>query len=318
LGVPEAIRRRLADHRDRTFDRAVSRRLGPDDSAVITAYGAALETLEQAAALGTKSFLEYAIHHHRFAEEILQEERSLQPAFANTLQFHKPSSGRRRRAEAEIQRADRMILLSDFSKCTFVEQGVPAEKIQVVNLGVDTQAFRPPSVRNEGPFRVLFVGVFSQRKGLSYLIEGFRKAGIPGAELMLVGQTVGGDPWPDDPNIRRVPWARGAALAAAYQRASAFVLPSLVEGFARVVLEAMACGLPAIVTPNTGAGDVIEEGTNGFLVPIRDPEAIAARLRYLYEQPGETEAMGQAARQAAEANSWRDYGSRLVATLVKE
>jgi glycosyltransferase involved in cell wall biosynthesis len=80
----------------------------------------------------------------------------------------------------------------------------------------------------------------------------------------------------------------------------------------------MACGLPPVVTPNTGAGDVIDEGTSGFMVPIRDSEAIADRLRYLYEHPDQREKMGKAARRAAEMNSWREYGSRLVRTLVEE
>jgi glycosyltransferase involved in cell wall biosynthesis len=76
-------------------------------------------------------------------------------------------------------------------------------------------------------------------------------------------------------------------------------LPSLVEGFPVSVLEAMACGLPAIISENIG-GDIVEDGREGFVVPIRDPDAIAERLRLLHADSARRREMARAARAKAE------------------
>lgn len=69
-----------------------------------------------------------------------------------------------------------------------------------------------------------------------------------------------------------------ADLAARVREADIFILPSLEDGLALTVVEALASGLPAITTPNTGASDLIQPGVNGEIVPIRDPQAIAAAV----------------------------------------
>jgi glycosyltransferase involved in cell wall biosynthesis len=100
-----------------------------------------------------------------------------------------------------------------------------------------------------------------------------------------------------------------------YQAADVFVLPSLVEGFGLTALEAMACGLPVIVSEHTFAADVVRDGIDGFITPIRDHQAIADRLRYLYEHPDRRELMAAAARQRAEYFSWGRYGERILAVV---
>ena len=319
LGLSGSPRRALADVRDRAFDHSVARLLTSRDRVVLAAYGAAERTLERAHSLGATTYVEYAIHHHRFAESLLREEMAEQPAYASTLQFHEVSGRRRERVEAEIESSDRLIVPSTFSLRTFADQGVEASKLRCVNFGVDTKRFSPRESEVDSTFRVLFVGVFSQRKGVSYLIDGFKRAELPHSELMMVGRPIGSSvPWRSERDIRESSWRRGEELVRLYQSASVFVLPSLIEGFARVVLEAMACGVPVVVTPNTGAEDVVSEGNEGFVVPIRDADAIAERLRHLYENPSAREQMGRAARRTAEQNTWDEYGARLVRTLVGE
>jgi len=77
----------------------------------------------------------------------------------------------------------------------------------------------------------------------------------------------------------------------------------------------MACAKPVIVSTNTFAGDVIEDGVDGFIVPIRDPDAIADRLRFLRDNPARRERMGAAARRKALQFSWDAYGQRAVEAI---
>jgi len=307
--------RALGDRRDRAFDRGVSRRLDATHLGAHLVYGAALHSLRKAEEVGAITALEHPVHHHRFAEAVLQEELMLQPAWAPTMQFHRPSTRRKALIETELEIADRITVFSSFSKSTLVDAGVEEEKIVVSPPGVDLARFSPGK-RQDECFRVLFVGVLSQRKGLSYLLEGFRRAGVPVSELLLVGAPWGNAaPWVNQKGVRIVRWLRNRDLPALYRSADVFVLPSLVEGFARVILEAMACGLPVIVTPNTGAEDVVRDGVEGHIVPIRDPEAIADRLVHLHRDDCARTRMGDRARERAEQFPWERYGMRLVEIL---
>jgi glycosyltransferase involved in cell wall biosynthesis len=140
--------------------------------------------------------------------------------------------------------------------------------------------------------------------------------GLPDGELWLVGHV-------DDsmqevvhrfarrnPAIRAVGRVPHVELPAYYRSGTVFVLPSVSEGSALVVYEAMASGLPSIVTTNTGAR--IRDGVDGFVVPIRDVDALQEKLLWLYEHPQERREFGQAARLRAESFTWNDYGERLI------
>ncbi|MGC1678254.1 MAG: glycosyltransferase family 4 protein, partial [Candidatus Binataceae bacterium] len=102
-------------------------------------------------------------------------------------------------------------------------------------------------------------------------------------------------------------------LAEQYSQASVLVLPSLEEGLALVQAQAMACGVPVIATTNAGAEDLFTDGVEGFVVPIRDPDAIASKLVYLYEHPEARDAMGAAAlARVRELGGWNSYGEKMA------
>jgi glycosyltransferase involved in cell wall biosynthesis len=103
-------------------------------------------------------------------------------------------------------------------------------------------------------------------------------------------------------------------LAVLLQQCTAFVLPSLEEGFARVLTEAMAAGLPVIASHESGATTLVRDDVEGFIVPPRDPEQIAEAMLRLARDRALNQRMGEAAhRQGAAPNSWQDYGDRLLA-----
>ena len=197
--------------------------------------------------------------------------------------------------------ADHCIVASTFSKRTLVENGVPEDRIDVVPYGVDPAS--PCAQAKEGcTFRVVFVGQLVQRKGLEYLLKAWRRLRLPKAELILAGRG----------NVDRSLLAAyssdfkylgaisNTTLKDLYCTSDLFCMPSLVEGFGMVYLEALACGIPVIATPNTGAADIIQEGREGFIVPIRDVDALAVRLEWAYENRAALAEMGIAARKLAD------------------
>lgn len=298
------------------FDKRAARLLERDDLAVIAASNSALATLRTASDLGVRTFLDYPIAHHAWAERLLSEEARLQPELADTLQLAELPQRTRRRMEDEIERADRILVLTRFQRQTFIESGVEEEKLMVIPLGVQIEAFRPAPRAENRPFRVLFAGQLTQRKGLSYALEGFRKAALPGAEFVLVGPVVGsGRPWGGLSGVRQVGRVPFGDLPSQFQQCDVFLLPSLVEGLPQTLLEAMACGLPVVVSENTAGPEVVTDGSHGYVVPIRDSDSIAERLRELHDHPEWRRAMGAEARRKAEELSGDAYGRRIAQAL---
>lgn len=312
-GVAERATRVAAER----FDRGLSRRVRAGDAAVVGPIGMSLHTFRRARRLSLPTVLDYPTAHHAYARRLLTEEARLKPEYAGTLQFHALSLSLRARLEEELALADRIIVLGSFQHRTFVESGVAPDKLVQIPLGVELDQFVPIRTRPERPsFRVLFAGQLTQRKGLSYLVEGFRQADIPESELTLLGRRVGtGSPWEEDPSVRQVGHVPFPELPGFYHRADAFVLPSLIEGFPQTALQAMASGLPTIVSENTFGEDVITDGVDGYVVPIRDAAAIAERLRTLAADSALRERMGIAARARAEEFSWERYGQSVVAAV---
>ena len=208
----------------------------------------------------------------------------------------------------EIARADRIIIQSPYAAESFLQHGVPKHKLAVIPRAVDTDHFRPPDhPPTDRTFRALFVGQLCLRKGIPYLLRAWTALRLRNAELVLLGP-LHDDVKPllaklDDPSVRHVPWSDDTK--AFYRGASVFVLPSLVEGSAKVTYEAMACGLPVIVTPN--AGSVARDRQEGFVVPIRDEGKIKDALLTLYENRELIVSYGRAARLAVEPYTWEHH-----------
>jgi glycosyltransferase involved in cell wall biosynthesis len=224
---------------------------------------------------------------------------------------------RKRRYAEEIAAADRIIMVSSYHWRTFEAAGVESERLFMAHFGVDLELFSPPEQRDDGTFRVLFCGSIGQRKGISYLVDAFRQAELGDAELVFAGRPVGTrHPWIDEPRVRHIDALPRPRLAEVYRSADVIVLPSLIEGFPSTPLEGMACGLPAIVSENTFGHDVIEDGVDGWVTPIRDAGAIAEKLRILYEDRDLRRRMGEAARRKAQRFTWAQYGESLRAGLA--
>lgn len=222
-----------------------------------------------------------------------------------------------RRMTREIEEADLVLCPSTFVYDTMLANSVPAAKCFISPFGVNTDTFKPSPAPPSVP-RFVCVGTIGLRKGHQYLFPAFAsvKKQLPQAELVCVG------PIREEFRLEQQKWAGSyrhysdlshPELAKLLQECGVFVLVSIEEGFARVLVEAMAAGLPIIATHETGATTMVRDGAEGLIVPARDPEAIARAMLRLAADPMAARKMGEAARaKVAGQNSWQDYGDRLL------
>ncbi|MEX2628340.1 MAG: glycosyltransferase family 4 protein [Tistlia sp.] len=215
----------------------------------------------------------------------------------------------------EVALADRVMVQSPFVSDFLVEQGVPPGKVVLLPLGADTGRFRPPAAPPPATsgLRAIYVGHISMRKGVHLLLEAWRAAALPDAELRLVGPVV------DDfglrlladlpPGVRHLGVLGQDRLVEQLQGSDLFVFLSLMEGGPLVVLEALACGLPCLLS--LPARSVVREGCEGLLVAPGDVAGTAAALRRLAaDRPGRM-GMAEAARLRAEQFDWSCFRGRL-------
>lgn len=308
--VPRSVLNEAALRAWRSLDAYAARTL-PECDVVSALSGSGLLTGAEMQRRGGVYVCDRGSTHIRWADRTLREEYG---------KLNLPWKGIDPRAiareEAEYARADAITLPSRFTMRSFIEMGVPAEKLRLLSYGVNLTSFKRCADRAEN-FRVLFVGQLSVRKGLHYLLEAFRLARLPGAELVFVGST---QPvtrellarFPVDGLTQTGPLSREGVVRE-MSRASVLVLPSLEEGLAMVQGQALACGCPVIATTNAGAEDLFADGREGFIVPPRDVDSLVERLTQLYHDRDLLAAMSVAAEQRVrELGGWDTYGRTAI------
>jgi glycosyltransferase involved in cell wall biosynthesis len=223
-------------------------------------------------------------------------------------------NGTDERIARELEQADLILAPSRFVFEENVRAGIPAERQRVVPLGVDTALFRPmPRVRTPAePIRVLLAGGIAPAKGVIDLLEAARRVGGK-VRVVLAGRVAPGMHEHLAPYVHlfeHLPPMPQEDLARCYHRADVFCLPSYFEGSALVVSEAMASGLPCVVTE--AAGSLITHNRDGLIVPPGAPGELADALASLVESPGLRSRLSVAARATSEAYDLASYGRRLV------
>ena len=327
LAASRAGRSRLTRHETgrfsvdaiyRDLDRTVARRLGSGTLTGVYAYeDGAAAAFAAARARGLATFYDQPIGYWRAARRILTEEAERQPEWAGTIVGNRDSAAKTERKDEELRRADVVFAATSFTKATLQEHPGFSAPVHVLPYGAPVSvsgAARSPYAAPGLPLRVLYVGSLGQRKGLSYLFDAAKLAGHS-IDLTVIGtkpaepcealeRALGPHRW-----FASLPHA---AVLEQMRRSDVLVFPSLFEGFGLVILEAMAQGVPVITTPHTAGPDIITDGVNGFIVPIRDAAAIAARLSELHGDRDHLAAMGAAARAKATAFTWAAYESTLA------
>jgi len=299
----------------RAFDWQVAGQLGrAGASAVVACEISALDTFRAAKKRGMQTILDAASVHYAVQDRVTP--------VAEARWLHRRIVGVK---QAEIALADHVLTVSELARTGYVEAGVPASRVHAVALGADTRLFEPGAggARDlSGPCTFLFAGATIHRKGIDVLLEAFGtlQKKLPGrARLVVVGPRGDSHALLERPGIGEVsvrPAVAQADLVEMYRGADCFVLPSRHDSFGMAVLEAMACGLPAIVSAMVGAREAIEEGANGWVLPLNDAPALAARMAWCVENRVALAAMRPAARAAAERYGWDRYGERLAAVMA--
>ena len=268
------------------FDRWVAKQLLPGDN-IISSYGYANECFRLVRERGGKTFLDAGNSHPKEFWNMLTEEHKRWHCSYPPVSRHYYE-----RALDMLPHVDYVLSPSEHVTRSFLANGFRPQQILKNIYPVDTSCFHPPTTpRVAGrPLTVIAPGSLSLRKGTPYLLEGFRLAlkKIPNARLVLIRVVFENvnevlRKYADLP-ITWLPPLPRPQLAEQMRQADLLILPSLEEGLARIIIEGWACGLPAIITPNTGAAEYVVPGRNGEVVPVRDAQAIADAIIKLSDQ----------------------------------
>ena len=281
--------------------------------AVITCDTFALFTLRAAKRVGAVAILDQVIGHLSAGDRILGEERRLHPEIAGTW---RPSpEGLVRRCIAEVQAADHILAPSPYVRDSVIAVGADPGRISLLPYGADLAKFGRASPPPTPPFRILFAGQIGMRKGIYYLLEAVRRANLPDAEVVLLGKIDGDGAWlaPYRDLFVHVPHLAHKDIPPVFAGAHVYVFPSLHEGSSVSIYEAMATGLPVIATPN--AGSFVTDGEDGFIVPVRDVDALCDRIKRLHADATLRERLGAAARSRAADFTWDAYSRRIGSIL---
>lgn len=317
VGMPEKISRWLRWRRNCRFDEKVTRIIKEKSPDAVIGYDtAALRTLSQCQSCSTVGVLDQTIGHLTAWKKILEEEMALHPQLFKRSSYSLPNQQQLKELKAEALAADWILAGSEYTKNTLIDIGVAPERIKIIPYGADIERFWPAESgrrRRRKKFKVLFVGSIGIRKGVHYLLEAIRQLNHPQIKLILVGGIEGNGKWLSQYEgiFKHVPFVTHDRLCQIYRDSDIFVFPSLHEGSAIVTYEALASGLPVVTTPNSGT--VVRDGKDGFIVPIRDVEALMEKI-YLLSQDQELKTkMSENARQRAINFTWQAYGQRLIA-----
>jgi glycosyltransferase involved in cell wall biosynthesis len=264
--------------------------------------------------IGTPFVLIQTIGHPDSNKAVRNEIATTFPEWSETNES-RPTQVREAEQE-EHENAALIIASSSFTRETLVENGVPLGKIRVVSHGVDSERFS--NVRTSGrPFRFLFVGLITARKGVPLLLEAWRTLRPDTAELWLVGsaskkiKTL----LPELHGVHYLGPVPHVELPRVLQQCDVLVFPSYFEGFGLVILEAMASGLPVITTTATAGPDLLKNGKGGWVIPTGDAGALAASMQSCLEHANELSMQGLSARRIAEQFNWQSYGNSVLSVL---
>ena len=299
----------------RSFCNAVISQGFGQAGAVYTFNSAGLEILRRARELGLTTVVEQTIAPAAVEDALLESEHAAFADWQPRLRHNPNRAAFHERERAEWECADLVVCASPFVREGIASCGGPVGRTAVVPYGVDPPS--PPLLRSLAGrrLRILTAGAAGLRKGTPYLLEAARA--LQGAAVFRLAGDLSVSASSERQlreSVELVGPVPRAAMAQHFAWADLFLLPTLCEGSATVCYEALAAGLPVITTPN--AGSVVRDGIDGFIIPIRDGEAIVDAIeRILLGRSLLAELSRNAARRAREFTVEK-YGERLLAALA--
>ncbi|MES1992845.1 MAG: glycosyltransferase family 4 protein [Pseudomonadota bacterium] len=312
--MPAAVDREWQWLAHTTLDARVRRSLAPGGT-LIALSGGGLRSGSWIKQNGGRYFCDRGSSHIRFQDQILREEYARWK-----LPFAGIDPRVIAREEAEYAMADSVAVPSGFVADSFVRMGYPREKLFLNPYGARLGRFRRVAEPEPGAFTLLFVGQAGLRKGFLYLLQAFARLRHPRKKLKVIG-SVAPEIAPllaghDLSQVEFVGTVPNEQLLQHYSSAHVMVLPSIEEGLAMVIGEALACGCPVVASEHTGGRDFFSDGVEGFIVPPRAVDALVQRLEALIQDEPLRQRMSEAAlRRVAEIGGWDAYGERWAGRL---
>lgn len=214
------------------------------------------------------------------------------------------------RLKKELEKTNIFLVPSNFVKKSLLYSGINEMQIKVCPYGSNFKSVDKKYIVNKNaPLKAVYVGNVTEMKGIYYLLEAMLRLSSNDVNLTVIGNF--------DNNSRifdkymkkikflgRVPHEK---IKDILLNSDLFVFPSLGEGLSLAVLEAMACGLPCIVSENSGANDAIIDKVNGFVIKIQDIEEIKQKIRWFIRNREQIPLMGKKASEIARNYTWENY-----------
>ena len=306
--------------KDNFYDQRAVRHI-PNTDLFVGWASQSLFQLREAKTRGAKTIIERGSCHIDEQQQLIREECARFGAVVS-MSTSKADELLREKQLKEYHETDYIMVPSEFARKSFLDRGFPEAKILKVRYGIDLSHFCPRDSREEttGPIRLLFVGAIGFQKGVPYLLESVAKLNAAGirTHLTLIGRMESDfELWLKNSGFgqsinEHIPFVPNQELHSHFQRADLFVLPSVQEGLALVIAEAMACGLPVIASEHSGALEFITNGVNGVITPARSVESLVDSIRSLHDDPALRKQLGTSASESAKTFTWEHYGDEIV------
>jgi len=296
----------------KNFDKSVAKYVRKSKPSAVYCYeDGALETFRAANKNGAKCIYDLPIGYWRAGRKIMQEEVDRRPEWGPTMLGLQDSMEKLQRKEEELRLSDHIIVASSFTRKTLEDCPFPLAPISIIPYGCGSISKSAVKKSKEGPLRALFVGGLSQRKGIADLFEAVDS--LQGqVTLTLIGRKTVSDCSALNNALRTHNWIPSLpheGILREMRNHDVLVFPSLFEGFGLVITEALSQGLPVITTSHTCGPDMITNGLDGFIVPIRSSDAIAVKLEQICNDRLLLSEMSQMALKKANERAWSFYRS---------
>lgn len=269
-----------------------------------------LRSIKASQKKGIITILERGSSHISFQNELIAEEYQ---KILNKKQF--TSSETIEKELKEYKECDYISIPSTFVKKTFLEFGIPEEKLILNHYGAGEHFTYVP--RQNKKLKILYFGALTIRKGVFYLFQALQELKLPKSEYEV--WFIGGIDDDIKPlynkyvseNWKHFGHVEHYQLNELLNQCDIGVFPTIEDGFGMVINQMLKCGIPVITTPNSGGPDVIEDGKSGFIIPIRDHISIKEKIMYLYQNRDKLKQMQDySANVSSSQLSWNDYGLR--------
>lgn len=263
--------------------------------------------------------------HFQLIKDVYKKEIAVNPKVKNQLlkedEFHMSEAQENQQIQ-EVKMADCAIVASTFTKVSLEYVGFNKEQIIVVPYGVDIQKYSIKQYNRSTELRLIYVGQFRPRKGMSYLLEAVKELEDEGYKLSLtlIGRSF---EMKEEilsyqiKNLRIMIGLSDEEKIKELKNADVFTFPSLIEGFAFVLTEAMSVGLPVISTTHTCARDLVVNGEEGFVIEPFSKELVKDAIKYFLNHPEQIEVMGRKAHEKAKGITWKNFRNSVVEAVVK-